>query len=315
MDARERLIKSLNALITHLDSGGIQDTALPGTPAAEAIRLLKNGLSVSAFACFEHFIRGRISELLRLVSTADDRPPFDQLPKGLQIAATKGVVEAVRFRLSQRGEGLDTPDIVALAQSHADAIASSRSNSYSFSDWTFGWSTSNVGAGTLRDFLAAVDAVQLYDQIGDTLREVGFDFAAAGLANGSVLKLGRIAAWRHEAAHDSTISVDAALLRTRVIAYISVAFAFDLLASLAVAVLINGFASGASASASRSGISVNFLGPSGDKYQLQDRSGGDLGNFYGIAHCQDHLGKRSLPSVGAVVMRSSQGHIVDWFFH
>ncbi|WP_147457446.1 hypothetical protein [Micromonospora sp. CV4] len=307
-------MKSLQALIYHVDSGGIQDTALPGTPAAEAIRLLKNGLSVTAFACFEHFIRSRITELLELVSTAKNLPPFQELPEGLQLAATKGAVDALKARLNMRNELMDTATIVSLAQAHAIAIASSRQMPYGFSEWSFGWSSSNIGPGVLQDFLGACGAKHLYGEIGPLLKDVSFDYSAVGLAEGSALKLARIASWRHEAAHDATISIDIELLRTRIVTYLAIALAFDVLASLAVQHLINGFIAPQVGMATRSAVGLKQLLPASVQLELQDMNGSPIQQFYSVDHCRDQFGNLDTPRNSAVVVRDTQGQIADWFF-
>jgi hypothetical protein len=314
MTARERLVTSLQALISHLDSGGIQDTALPGTHAAEATRLTKNGLSVVAFTTFEHFIKERVAELLGAISSAKTLPPFHDLPEALQLAATRGVVDALNFRLRQRDESLDTSAIVTLVQSHAKAIVSSHTSSVIFSDWSFGWASSNINQGTLIDFLRACNAGHLYNDIQNLLRDVGFDYSAAGLAENGNLKLSRIAGWRHVAAHNATISIDVELLRTRTAAYLAIAFAFDLLASLAVRVLIDGF-SNATQPPQRSSVALRDLRPTGSQFQLSDLSRTAAGTYYSPNHCMDSLTEKETPEIGAVVVRDAQERVIDWFFH
>lgn len=315
MSARLRFTNSLQALLLHLDAGGIQDTALPGTPTSEATRLMKNGLSVSAFACFEHFVRERIAELLSMIRVADDLPPFEDLPERLQLAATKGVIEAVRFRLNSRSETLATSDIVTIAQSHAKAIASSAGSSYLFSDWAFGWASPNVGAGTLSDFLAACNAGKLFNEVSYVLQDVDFDYSAAGLAEGGGIRLGRIASWRHEAAHDATLSIDVALLRTRITVYLSVAFAFDFLASFAARVLIDSFGMYGSCDLDRSFLKLRQLVPMSTEFELQELDATPVRRYYSLSHCHAELQSVDSPLTGAVVVRDAQQQIVDWFFY
>lgn len=316
MTAQESFVWSMRSLLEQIDSGAIQDKALPGTAAAEATRLEKNGLSVAAYASFEHFVRGRIAELLLEISASPDKPPFHDLPEKLQIAATQGVMEALRFRLNLlKSESLDTSDIVDLTCLHAGKIHSSLSANYEFSEWSFGWSTSNISAGTLSDFLQAVNAAAFFTEIESVLREVRFDFASAGLTENGNFRIRRFSSWRHGAAHDATLSIDVQLLRTRITAYLAIACAFDFLASLAVRILVDGFGSYGQVTPDRSDVQINELNDAGGGELELRENGATQDRFYSVKHCQETLGSRSLPLSGLVVVRDLQQQIVDWFFY
>ncbi|MFC3687208.1 hypothetical protein [Aquipuribacter hungaricus] len=278
-------------------------------------RALKNGLSVTAFACFEVFIRERLDELLVELTKCPTLPDFDQLPEALQMAATKGVVDALRFQLNQRRENLDTQTVVALSQRHAGMIASTAGRPFELSDWSFGWASSNVGPGVLVDFLNALKAPKLYSEIPKVLQDVDFDYAAAGLADGNKFALARLGGWRHAAAHDATASVDLALLRTRITSYLSVAFAFDLLASFAMRVLVDEFSGYGEVAPDRNCLLLRQFVPVVPAFELQDISGGRLQSYYAWAQCRADIGELPTPLTGAVFERDVQGQIVDWFFH
>jgi hypothetical protein len=309
------LVKSLNALLLHIESGAIQDTALPGTASAEATRLVKNGLSVSTFACFEHFVRSRMAELLRLIETSPDLPAFDDLPQALKGASTKGVVEALRYRLSVGSDELDFQAMVALVQEQASRMASTRTAGYQFSHLAFGWSRANVNGATLQEFLGACGAPKFFNEFSHVLQAFGFDFSAAGLAENGQFKIGRLAQWRHVAAHDATHKVDVQILKTRIVAYLSLAAAFDFLGSLAVRILIDGFGlyGPTSPEVSASGISLLVRG-TGDSV-TRTSVDGTAATFYSLAHCRDSLGSADLPLNGIVVALDSSSQLVDWFFH
>ncbi len=316
MTSQESFVWSMRSLLEQIDSGAIQDKALPGTSAAEATRLEKNGLSVAAYASFEHFVRGRIAELLSEISSSPDRPPFHDLPEKLQVAATQGVVDALRFRLNLlRSESLETSDIVELTCAHAGKVHSSLSTEYEFSDWSFGWSTSNISAGTLSDFLQAVNAPALFNEIESVLKELRFDFASAGLTENGNFRIKRFSSWRHGAAHDATLSIDVQLLRTRITAYLAIACTFDFLASLAVRILVDGFGPYGPVVPDRADVRLNELNyAGGDELEFHDGAAGQQ-RFYSVKHCQETLGSRSLPLSGLVVVRDLQQQLVDWFFY
>lgn len=315
MGAQEQFVWSMTSLLQQIDSGAIQDKALPGTPAAEATRLEKNGISVAAYTSFEHFVRGRMAELLDEIAASPDRPDFQHLPEKLQLAATQGVVEAVRFRLNLRSESLDTPDIVALARVHAEHVQSSIGLEYRFSEWAFGWSSSNISAGTLQDFLQATDAANFFNEIESVLKELRFDYAAAGLTENGNFRLKRFSSWRHGAAHDATLSIDVQLLRTRITAYLAIACTFDFLSSLAVRVLVDSFGVYGKVKADRSGVSMGeFRNGNGGQRELSVADEPPRA-FYSVEHCKEELASRTLPLSGLVVVRDAQQQIVDWFFH
>ena len=275
---------------------------------------MKNGLSVAAFTCFEHFVRERIAELLFAITSGPTLPPFQDLPEMLQTAATQGVVEAIRFRLKTRADVLDTAAKVSLVQGHAEAIRSSAGPSYRISEWAFGWSSSNVGAGVLTDFLAACGAGSFSNDFDKVLEGIGFDYSAAGLAVNNRFRLSRVGAWRHEAAHDATLSIDIELLRTRVTAYIAVALAFDYLASFAVHILIDSFGVYGSADRDHKFLRRMTMKPSAGGFNLADENGQVLRTLYSVGHGKAELSERDLPLDGVVVVEDAQGQVVDWFF-
>lgn len=310
--AREQFLQSLNALMDHLNAGGIQDTALPGTATAEAMRLVKNGVSVSSFTCFEHFYRGRTKELLDILTSDPSRPSFPDLPNRLQMAATRGVIEALRFYFNRTDGSLDVTDIVSIAQAHAATIASSSQTNYSISEMAFGHAGSNIGAGSLKDFLTACDGAPYFDQIADVLTAIKFDYVAAGLASSGALKLSGFALWRHDAAHDATFNVDVALLATRISAYVAIAAAFDFLASLAISNLLT-----PSPSPTRRdwrSVSRYELVPANPDFELLDSNGTSAGSFYSVSHCKSTLGESTLPYTKFIVVRGIADRISDWFF-
>lgn len=289
--------------------------ALPGTPAAEATRLLKNGLGVASFACFEHFFRERTAELLTTISAAPDLPPFHELPDGLQLAATKGVVEAVRYRSRLRDESLDTASVVTMVQNQAKFVTSTADSSYSFSDWTFGWDSPNVTIASLRSYFDALGCGGLFNYMDKVLKDAGYDAAAAGIAEGANLKLSRVAAWRHEAAHDATLTIDVQILRTRITTYIAVAMAFDYLASLATRLLLDRFSGmGPFLPLSPDDMQVYTLNTVGDQHELRDAHGIAIHTYFSAAQLRQELPERPLPGLGMVVVNDAQRLAVDWLF-
>jgi hypothetical protein len=313
MSAREKLTWSLIAVVRHIDNGGVLDSTLPGAPTAEAMRLLRNGLSVSSFACFEHFVRERIAELLDAIANSSALPPFKDLPEQLQLAATKGVADAMRFRLDLRNDSLDTATVVSMAATHATAVASVTSTKYRFSPWAFGYASSNVNVGTMNSLLDACGGSHLKKDFATIFKAVDFDYIAAGLGDAQKLKLGNISGWRHEAAHDATLAIDAQLLRTRIFAYIAVACAFDILASLAVVELIDTFATKADPAAKLSNITISLLKPDGDEFRHETPSGHST--VYSVKQLKDTLSEKVLATTGVVVIFDASDQVVDWFFH
>ncbi len=314
MSAREQLTASLQALLGHIDSGAIQDTALPGTPSAEATRLVKNGLAVSAFTSFEHFVRQRMSELLVEIEAAPDAPPFQDLPEGLQLAATRGVIEALRFRMGLNSDDLELKDAIALAQLHAGRIVSTGSSGYQFSPLAFGWARSNISAGTLNEFFSACGARHFGAQLGGVLTRQRFNFAAAGLSDSGQLKVKRLSQWRHSAAHDANHDIDVPVLRTRITAYLALAAAFDFLASLAVRILLDGFGVYGHAKPEANASDIYHLVPGNSGGFELERPAHQKQHFYSIEHCQTVLGVLAMPLNGMVVVRDAADQVVDWFF-
>lgn len=312
--ARRSFVFSLASLLQHMQSGGFSDQELPGTMPAEAMRVVKNGAAVTAFAAFEHFIRARLNELLVELSSAPNGPTFDDLPEGMKKAATVGALEGVKYQLRYAPS---TAEKVRMALTEFDLIARNLNGSrVSFSSYTFGFAASNVDGSVLRDFLKACDAGRLNDQYADFLSSLEFDVGAAGLyASSGNIDLQNVAGWRHESAHDASVALDASILKSRVHAYLALACVFDVFASRAVQELIgNPVASGRTALDSH-GVQICNLRPSGngEKLRVDEPEGTE---YFAFEQCAEEFGKQALLGAGdsVVVKRDRENFLVDWFF-
>lgn len=314
MTASADLCKSLNALVDHVERGEIRDTALPGSPPAEAMRLVKNGVSVSAFSGFEHFIRTRVSELLNTICSHPQRPQFTDLPIDLRTAATMGVVEALRFQLSPRQGKYTREESIARVIAEAADIASLRDHSYTLPGWSFGHSGSNVTAGTLTEFLKALGLPNPQKELADTLDRIGFDTTAAGLRSESgELTLKDAFVWRHTAAHDAQVSIDAEVLITRITGYIAIATAFDYLATRATSKLL------VPGGTSPTGIgyldfpSLDGTSPPTCREMSKDAEEA-IRHAFTPAAARAALAKDSIPPAQMIVIRDQRTQPRDWFF-
>lgn len=302
-----------------MDRGEIRDSALPGTLPHEAMRIVKNGVAVSSFACFETFVRDRTYELLQLISKSPNCPPFSHLPKELQAAATNGVIDALKFRLNPRLGLISGDDLVREAQIHAAYIAGTANPSFEFSPWTFGYSSSNIGAGTLTDFFASAGAPKLNNEFGRMLDLINYDYQAAGLTNehGS-FKLSKLFSWRHDAAHNSGLSLDVEVLQTRIHGYLAVALAFDCLASFAIKCLLDSFVTGLDYDPRVSDLDFAYLMfPVLDGSIAAEASGFIeplTADVFSPANARSVLGDESVPSQGVVVVQGSTRIALDWFY-
>lgn len=312
--ARRNFVFSLASLLQHMQSGGFSDQELPGTMPAEAMRVVKNGAAVTAFAAFEHFVRTRLNELLDELSSAPNGPNFDNLPAGMKKAATIGALEGVRFQLRR---ATDVDEKVRMALNEFDRVARNLSGGKaSFSSYTFGFAASNVDGSVLREFLKACDASKLNDQYADFLSALEFDVGAVGLYSPSgSFDLQNMALWRHESAHDASVVLDASILKSRVHAYLALACAFDVFASRAVQELIVNAEANSRRALETHGVQICNIRPSGigEKMRVDEDGGAE---YFAFEQCADEFGRRSLLGAGdsVVVKRDRENFLVDWFF-
>lgn len=316
MSARSDFTYSLTSALEQIESGAINDLGLPGSPAFESGRLVKNGLAVAAFASFEDFIKGRIAELLRAISDAPDRPVFENLPPALQTASTIGVIDAMQFRLSGRSKLYSGDEVIKKAREHAGLVADMEGYDYRFSEWSFGHASSNISAGTIDEFLAACNSRYRFSHFGDILKSVGFDYAAAGLAaeNGQ-FSARDLFAWRHASAHNAGQQLDVELLTTRIVAYLAVASVFDYVSSRAVSDLISQPPSNRVHEEAWE-WPVSIL-----QFQMRDEPLTLTGHplpveeaIFSVGQAKNILGDGKLALDCMIAVRSRQGRVQEWFF-
>jgi hypothetical protein len=204
-----------------LDAPVAQDASLVDAVHNDRARILRSGLTVVAFAALEDFLRRRAYEALSEVAASGVR--FADLPADLQSLATEGVAKAFPFVLTVAANaGLDP---IKNVQSTAAAIASTSGHPFTFSDWVFGYSRSNVADRDITDFLAAVHVTGGWSsmtRLANRLGLVGLDLAQSFRA---------FARDRHVSAHSPRSSVPANTLTEHLRVSAAIALSFDLLLS------------------------------------------------------------------------------------
>lgn len=312
--ARAEFVFSLTSLLQHMQHGGFSDRELPGSKAAEAMRVVKNGAAVTAFAAFERFVRLRVNELLDELSKAPNGLSFDDLPDAMKKAATIGAMDGIKQQVKYAP---DAAAKVRITLAEVERIArNSKGGVLSFSTFTFGYAASNVDGSVLKDFLKACGAGALNEQYLAFLIDLGFDASAVGLvaASGNI-DLQTMAGWRHESAHDAALTLDASILKTRVHAYLALACTFDVFASRAVQHLISFTDPAARLPLEVHGVQVCNVRPLTDSEKVRvDEPDGE--EFFSFRQCADDFGKEPLLGDGysVVVGRDVEDFLVDWFF-
>jgi hypothetical protein len=187
-------------------------------------RVLRNGLAVVGYALLEDFLRNRTVEVVERIG--DGHTPFEELPKGIKLAATEGVFNAVRFQ--QRFMDRRDPDMILTLQEHARHVASTAESSYSLSPFSFVHEQSNISSKDIEKVLQAFKVTSPWSAMGSVAGSCGVGVFA--LKDAFEAAANR----RHAAAHQADADIEYGDLSDYDVEALGVAVGFDLLISRAL---------------------------------------------------------------------------------
>lgn len=187
-------------------------------------RLYRNGLAVVAFALLEDFVKLRTGEVLSRVGTG--LSGFTELPHDLRVAATAGVVRALKYqeRFLSQSQG----DYFAYYQRHGEFIASTQRPGFEISPIAFGFDQANLNAAAVEGILKAFNIDRPWNAIGSIAYRVGVGVPALKESFDNAMIR------RHEAAHRAGANVEPTDLSDFVTEVLGITLGIDLLLSLAL---------------------------------------------------------------------------------
>ena len=224
--ARSNFGERLHALRLALQAGIIVSKAPVEKDHNARARLFRNGLAVTSFAIIEDFIKARIGEILNRLGGG--MKPFSELPDGIKMAATSGVIYAVRFQ--ERFLDKRNSNFFSFHQDHAQAIASTATvgGGYVISPLAFGHGQSNITSIEVKDILSAFGVENPWQSMGQISSKVnvGVVDLKSSFDTASIR--------RNEAAHRADAEIEITDLEGFVTVMLGITIGFDLLISKAL---------------------------------------------------------------------------------
>lgn len=216
------MLLGLEALRT---ATGMKEALTSNPPDAKhdaVARLLRNGLTVSAFALLEAFISKRCQELLEVISRGN--VAYQDLPEMLQSAATQQVVAVLATEIRRAVASGDDP--TALIQGAAQDLVSTGSANLQLSPLTLSWPGSNLTAEEVRGILSKLGVGS------DPWMQLTMVSRKCGLAVNNLQDVfTEMMRERHKAAHDASYEASVVAVRALPNAVFAIAIGFDALAS------------------------------------------------------------------------------------
>jgi len=158
MNARRRFVDRIRAYTKACGKPNLVSTGII-LPSEDPARLLRNGLSVVAFATLEQFIRSRSKEVLLYISNTG--VSFGNLSARLQRDATVGAVKALCSQMRIRSN----TDNIEHVQRQSQMIASTSTDDYQLSNLRFGHGSSNISSGTVNSIMQSIGVSNGWDNI------------------------------------------------------------------------------------------------------------------------------------------------------
>lgn len=220
-NARDRFIRSFHSLRHACRDNALVDRAVNERRHNQKAGILRNGLTVVAFATLEHFIRQRSAELIRHIGTHG--PRFRRMPNNFRNELTSGVMQAVKFRAGLAGQlGDDVPDFIV---SSLRSFARYRGLPSGFTGDHFGVGKSNLSEEDVARLLRLFQVGNGWQHVANCSQRVGAPILAP--ANQFDVAAQR----RHRAAHDPAPSATSNDLIAFIDQSLVFGCAFDIVAS------------------------------------------------------------------------------------
>ncbi len=192
--AKENFLHRIDAYDKAVAAESVTTQAYQQTEHNLISKLLRNGLSIIAFAILEDFFKSRTGEILTCIG--ESTVPFTKLPIKLQEAATIGAMKSLHVHAMNLKTAEE--DWLAFIQEESARIGSTKNSSYELSAYSLGWERSNLNKDDISNFLGIFKVEGGWDAI----RRISC------LANVSLTSpkdaFNNAALRRHSAAHDAS---------------------------------------------------------------------------------------------------------------
>lgn len=231
--AKQNFIERISVIINTIeDTSSYGNFLIDKEPSAvrhnNQARLLRNGLTISAFTILEDFIKQRVGEAMQAVPTLNIK--FDSLPKSIKLISTFGAMESIRAKSENIKRQSGDDDCITFIKNNCFHLGSTTDNdAYSFSEYSWGWSKSNLGSDDILVILKTFGIKNCWNVINSLSRETGRTLIS------SQESFTNFAMSRHSAAHSPIANVDFDTLKNHVNTSLVLAFAVDILLSLSLA--------------------------------------------------------------------------------
>lgn len=222
MSARDSFLETLTVLNDCLNNEALVDKALTEVAHNACAHMLRQGLAVLVFSAVETFIRERTSEVLR--SFTNPSLSFADLSPALQKATTLGALDGVRYRLKLQPAANKISWLVA----NLAPISGALKNVRGLSDYSFGYSGSNIDEGSVGEILKSFGVESPWSQMTSLTSRFGVAILDARAEFEAIMQR------RHSSAHALTGHVLYMDLENSVRSSLSICLAFDLLLSHSV---------------------------------------------------------------------------------
>lgn len=214
--SKNNLIERLVYLRKSLDLQNLNDLPPSNVDHNNIAKVLRNGLAVVGFVSIEDFIKKRTGEILNEISNTT--VPFNSLPEDLQYSTTveslKSLTRLVKLEPTKA-------DKISFIQQNSSIIASTANTAYDLSEYSFGYSNSNINSGDIKQLMKSF-------YIKDPWRNMTRISARIGLTSFPLENSFENAAIRrHRAAHNSTTSTPIVDLQQFISEAFGIAISFD----------------------------------------------------------------------------------------
>lgn len=180
----------------------------------ERVKMLRNGLAIVSYTMLEDFIKKRVGEVFKELGTSGI--DFNSLPEKLKDLAVLGALNGVKSIAEMRKR--NSEDYISFIQDETSFISSTKNTTFELSEYSFGWSKSNLSAEDINTILSIFNVAGGWDNIR----------SISSIININLLNPKEIftnaARRRHSAAHDSNadsllVDLQSYVTQSRVIAF------------------------------------------------------------------------------------------------
>lgn len=217
--SRQEFFSTLRHMLSLTKEPLLTDTFPPAAAHNIGARMLRHGLSVSAFALLEKYSERCFSELVSRIGASPVKYPLfgDKLKRFLTIDAVSGLSNRIHF--------LDGPDKQTYADHQIRLLASYSSIPAVYSALGFSPKGSNVSHEDIKTAFGAFGVQAPWDKLSGIATAVGSSRVSLSSDYQNLAKT------RHSSAHDPTGNVATADLETNIETAIIIGIAIDVLAS------------------------------------------------------------------------------------